>query len=877
MNPIPDVLERLKALLYRRRLERELEEELGFHVEQEAEARANAGSADARREALASLGGLERVKEEVREARGVLPLEELVADARYALRSLRRNAGFTLTVVAVLGVGLGAATAVFTVVNRVLLAGLPYRDPDRLVRIYQKNSPTNLWSLCVVDVQAIAEQQRTLEAFGAARYATASLSGIATPERVAVGKVTSGFFRALGVRAVRGRLIESEDDRPGAAAVVVVSHRLAERVLGGAAAAVGKALTIDGVSHAVVGVLEPGLGELAGLEAEAWPSLRIETPSRRGPFGLRGVARLKPGVTLSQATRDLAGISERIFPIWASGFPDAAARLTPVPLRDAVLGGASRQVGLFAGAVGLVLLLAVANVATLMLVRTSAREHELLVRSALGAGRHRLARLIGTEGMVLTLSGGLAGVGIAALSLRVVGLVAPNLPRLAEVALDLRSLAFTGVAALVAGVLISLAPLSSVLASASSVGSSSLASSPSRTGTGRRANRIRGALVTAEFALALPLVVGAGLLLNSFLRLQRVDPGFDPRGVYSLALSLPRVRYRDDAAAQQFWRLAEMRAAEVAGITAAGLAGSIPPDNGGDVNNFDLLDKPVPAGTAEPVAPWSAVTEGYFTALQIPLLEGRLLSLADSGSSPPVVVVSRTWAAKYYPETSAVGKQLRSGGCTTCPPTTVVGVVGDVPYLGLATGAEGVYAPLAQEGGQSLHLVVRSSLGSAATFRALHAAIASLDPDLAPVDVDMTDHLHRALGDPRRWTAVVGAFATAGVLLAALGVFGLMSYVVRQRRRELGVRMALGASPRGLTRLVVERGMRYALTGTLIGLGLSAFESRWLGSLLFGVQASDPFTLAMAVALVLAVAAVACWVPGRRAARLKPLEVLASD
>ena len=283
-----------------------------------------------------------------------------------------------------------------------------------------------------------------------------------------------------------------------------------------------------------------------------------------------------------------------------------------------------------------------------------------------------------------------------------------------------------------------------------------------------------------------------------------------------------------------------MRAAEIAGVTAVGLSGSLPPDNGGDVNNFDLLDKPVPTGASQPVAPWSAVTPGYFTALGIPLLEGRLLSLADSGASPPVVVVSRAWARKYYAGTSAIGKELRSGGCTTCPPTTVVGVVGDVPYLGLATEAEGVYAPLAQEGGRSLHLVVRSLLGPAATFRALRSAVASLDPDLAPVEVDMTDHLRRALGDPRRSTTVVGAFAAAGVLLAALGVFGLMSYVVRQRRREMGVRLALGASPRALTRLVVERGMRHALLGTLIGLGLSAFASRWLGSLLFGVAATDP-------------------------------------
>jgi len=369
-------------------------------------------------------------------------------------------------------------------------------------------------------------------------------------------------------------------------------------------------------------------------------------------------------------------------------------------------------------------------------------------------------------------------------------------------------------------------------------------------------------------------------LLNSFLRLQRVDPGFDPSRVYGLAVSLPAGRYATPADVKTFWRRVEARAAEADGVTAAGLAGSLPPDNFGDVNNFDLLDKPVPAGTAQHLAPWSAVSPGFFAAMGIPLLDGRLITPGDSATAPPVVVVSRAWAATYYPKESPIGKQLYSGGCTSCPPTTVIGVVGDVPYRGLAGEADAVYAPVgadSQDVDLSLNLVVRSRRGAAATFRALRSALGALDPQVVPVEVVMAERLRAALGDPRRWTAVVGAFAAAGVLLAALGIFGLMSYVVRQRRRELGVRLTLGAAPSSLTRLVVGRGLRYAGFGSAIGLALSAFESRWLGSLLFGVRAADPATIALAVAVVMAIAVLSCSIPGFRAARIKPVEVLTAE
>lgn len=876
MSIITDVIERLKALFQREREDRELDEELRAHLARETEAQERAGRPDARRAALLALGGLEAVKQDVREARGVRPLEELVADTRYALRALRRNYGFTLAVVAVLGLGIGATTTVFTVVERVLLARLPFPDPDRLVQIVLQFSPTNVGTLSVVDIQAIAAQQRVFDAFGAAQPGTSTMSGAGTPERITVARATSGFFKALGVHASNGRLFEPEDDVPGARPTVIASRALADRALGGPAKAVGKSIMLDGISHTVVGVLEPGRNDLAGIRAAAWRVMQLNTPTRRGPFGLRGYGRLKAGVTVANASTDLSGISERIFPIWKSGFQDSAATLKPVPLHEAMVGRADHQLGLFAGAVGLVLLLAIANVATLMLVRTSAREHELSVRAALGAGRMRIVRLIVTECVVLTLLAGAFGLALASLSLKVVGLVSPNLPRLSEVRLDASGFLFAAVTALIAGLLVSLAPVSSVL-TGSAAGGAGLIGSPNRAGTGRRANAMRAAFVVTEFAIALPLLMGAGLLFNSFLRLQHVNLGFNPDGVHAVVVSLPSARYGDDASTQGFWRRAEAHARELNGVTSVGLVDILPPDSFGDVNNFDLLDKPVPAGTSQPVAPWPSATTGYFATMGIPLLDGRLFTEADSANGAPVVIVSHAWNAKYYPHESAVGKQLRSGGCTSCPPTTVIGVVGDVKYSGLAGEGDAVYAPLSQSGGSTMNIVVRSREGPAATFRALHSAIAALDPELALVEINMNDRLDVALGDPRRWTAVIGAFAIVGVVLAALGVFGLMSYVVRQRRRELGVRLALGAPPRSLVRLVVGRGMRYAVGGTVIGMLATFLEAHWLGSLLYSVDATDPVTLAVAVLVLMSVATLACWIPGMHAARIKPVEALAAE
>ena len=871
MSFLSELSERMRALFGKGRADQELDDELRDHIEREVEHRVRSGHerAAARREALAAFGGVERIKDDVREARGVQPLENAAADLRFAFRALGHNPGFTAAAVLVLGLGIGAATAAFTVYDAVLLRPLPFPDPERLVRIYEQNTATNRWNISTVDFQAIRDQQRSFEAFGAQSAQPMALSGSGAPEQIIARRVTTGWFKAYGVTPRYGRLIEEADESPGAPPAVVVSFPIAESRLGGAAGAPGKAIMLDGVSYQVVGVLAPGMEEQVGLRAAVWPALRMPTPTRRGPFWMQGIARLREGVTLEDAARDLAAISAGLVG-QHSDWRDAEAKLTPYLLSDILAGQVSGRLGLFAGAVVLVLLVAIANVATLVLVRASAREQELSVRVALGATRQRIARLILSESLVLVIVAGAFGLLVAALSMRLVGVLSPALPRLAEVGVGVRAVLFAAGATLLSGVLVSVSPVWGVLAGR---GSGSLRAD-ARSGPRRSANLVRGALVVAEFALALPLLLGAGLLLNSFIRLQRLDRGYEPRGAVSVSLSLPAARYPADSNVVAFWDRLQVRLAELPGLTSAGLSTVVPPDQSGNQNNFNLVDKPVPEGESEHLALWSSATPGFFEALKVPLLEGRHFTPADT---LPVVVVSRAWAERYYPEERAVGKQLVSGGCYDCPRTTIVGVVGDVKYAGTELAPEDVYSPLWQAADRAVHVIARGEVGDQALLRRVSEAIAAMDPELPRAEATLEARTEASLADPARWTAVIGSFGTVAALLAALGVFGLMSFVVRQRRREIGVRLALGAEPAALTRLIVWRGMRYAALGIIIGLGLALLEARWLGALLFEVPATDPFTIVAVALLLAATALVACWIPGLRAARIRPVEVLSSE
>lgn len=873
MSLLSDLLLRARALFFRRREDLEMDDEVRFHLERDAEARIRNGQAPeaARRDALLAFGGVERYKEQARDARGTRPLEELGADIRYALRGLRRNPGFTLTGILVLGIGIGATATVYSIVHSVVLADLPFPEPDRLVRVVQKNSPTNIWAISTADVVSIRERQRVFQEWGEVSVAEVALSGVGTPQRLPMARVSSGYFRVIGIPVARGRPILATDEATDAPEVVVVTDAFARRVHGGADAALGRSISLDGIPHTVVGVLPPGRDELGGVRREVFATLKLRPIVRRGPFWLRGVGRLKPGVSLEAASADLARISAEILPLWTD-FRDSTAKLTPMPLRDIFVGGSVRQLGLFGGAVALVLLLAIVNVATLVLVRASAREQELAVRVMLGARRGRVARLLVTENLILTLSAALVGLGLAYGGLRLAVAQLSSTPRIHDASLDWRVTAFGIGAALLSGILVSLSPIAALKAR------TNLAARASgrRTDTGHRTSRMRAAFVISEFALAWPLLVASGLLLNSFIRLQRVDPGFDPVGLVTIGVNLPSIRYPDPPSVFRFRALALQRLAALPGVMSVGFANDVPPDPGyGGYDNFNLVHKPVPDGQAEPNVPWYSASPTYFQTLGTRIVDGRNFTDADTTADFPAVIVSESWARQFLPGESAVGRQLIQGGCYDCPRTTIIGVVEDIRNLGPAGSMVAAYGLLEQA--SSFEVLARLRSVTPTAIEALRNELRRLDPELPLVESTVLDRVDASVADPMRWAAVLSAFAACGMGLAALGVFGLMAYSVRQRRRELGVRLALGAPPGTVTRLVVFRGMRYAAIGSAIGLVVTLLMVNRIRTMLYEVSPTDLATFAAVAALLLGSAFLASWIPGRRAARIRPMEAIGAE
>jgi predicted permease len=868
---------RLTAFRKGERLDHELDAEIRLHLDLEAEELARTHGLDpteARRQALVAFGGVDRYKEAHRDARGFRWASDLGQDLHYAARSLRRSPGFLLSAILVLALGIGACTAVFSAVNTVLL------DPnyDNLVRVYQQNSPTNLWTLSTVDYRAIETQEKSFSAVGALQSRSVAISTGGEPTRAQSGWVTAGFLRALEIKPIRGRTIEPGDEELNAPPVALIGYRFAVRNFGDDKTAVGHTVTIDGVAVTVIGVLPRSVNDLAGRRAEIWPALRLRPPERRGPFGLLVIGRLTPNATLESAREDLAGISERIFPDWASSFQDRTARLTPYPLRTAVLGNSKQMLTIFSAAVGLVLLIAIANVASLMLVRVTGRGQEIALRTVLGATRSRLLRLLVTESVTLAAAGALLGILLGAVALQTLVAFGPALPRLSEARLDGRAVAFAAGLALFAGLIIGAYPTLSLMRGNPAPG---LREGERTIGGSRRSQAIRGAFVVAEIALSLPLLAIAGLLLNSFLRLSRVDPGFDPKQILTLRVQLPSSRYADDTTISGYWAHALPLVRQVAGVVDAGLGSSIPPDDQGwSNNNFDLVDRPVPSGTAQPTSAWPSVTSEYFAALRVPLLEGRLFTPGDTASGdslsvPPVVVVSRTWARRYFPDGTAVGRHLISGGCTTCPFTTVVGIVGDIKYEGLSGRADAVYSPATEGWSQDMTLFVRTAGTPAEVLDRVRRALRSVDPDV-PLDdaAPMEDRVYQSVAQPRNWMVLLSGFATTALLMAGVGIFGMLSYTVRARRREIGVRMALGARQPAVVGMIVRRGMRHALLGTALGLAAALAGTRALHSALFDLSTTDPLTLATVTLLLLGVALIACWLPARRAAAIDPVEAI---
>jgi len=798
-------------------------------------------------------------------------MKTLLQDLRYAFRMLRKNPGFTSVAVVTLALGIGANTAIFSVVNAVLIRAFPYRDADRLVIVWETYrggentvSPANFF-----DWQ---EQNRVFECMAAYADTRVTLIGDGAPEEIPAQRTTANLFSVLGLNALLGRTFAEEDGKPGQNNVVVISFGLWQSRFGGDPRVIGRKVNLNAADYTVIGVLPPDVKwhvrkfSLTGQIAELWiPAITNEMKQHRGRF-IGVVARLKPGVTLPQARAEMGAVAGRLAEQYKQFNTGFGADV--VPLRQQFAGEIRLPLLILMGAVGFVLLIACANVANLLLARAAARQKEIAVRAAIGASRGRVVRQLLTESLLLSVMGGGAGLllarwGTAAL----VSLSPPELGDFQNVEISASVLGFTFVMALLTGVIFGLVPAFE----ASNVKLNDTLKEAGRSlAGGLRSRRLRGALVVAEIALALVLLAGAGLLARSFLRLQGVDAGFNARKVLTMRVTLPDARYDQDAKVVNFFTQALERMQASPGIEAAGAVNHTPFLGLGTQTDFQIEGRPKPApGQASYNTGLCVTDQNFFHTLQIPLKRGRLFTEQEVREKRNVVVINEALARKYFPNEDPLGQRITLWG----GPTEIIGVVGDARHKELDKEAGPMsYWPMAQDPSSSMTFALRARDDAATVAAAARKIIQTLDPQQSVGDVYTLESL---VGDSiaaQRFNALLlSVFAVVALLLSAGGIYGVMSYTVAQRAHEIGVRVALGARSRDVLKLVIGQGMKLVLAGVAFGL-LAAFGlTRLLRNLLFEVSATDPSMFAGVAALLAAVALLACYIPARRATKVDPL------
>jgi putative ABC transport system permease protein len=879
----------------------DVEDELAFHLAMRVEDLMKQGvsEVEARARARREFGDVEAIRREMREigrarqqrARRARGWESLAQDVRIAARGLRRSPGFTLVAVLTLALGIGANAALFSILDAVLLRPLPYASEERVIRVFNHWEGTARADLSPAEYLDLREQVGSLQALGVYADGWANLTGGDRPERVRAAYLSASLFPVLGVGAVAGRTFTEAEDAPGAAPVVVLGHALWSRRFAADPGVLGREIRVDGEPAIVVGVMPPGFalpGELAhGESSDVYLPLRIDRVGipNRGSHFLQGVARLRPGVTLAGARRELAAVAAGFVRDFPGDYPASMGFGTDaVPVRDAVLGQVRPVLLLLMGAVGVVLLIACVNLASLLLARADARRRELAVRRALGAGRGRLVRLLLTESLLLSLAGGAVGLAIGGGLLGLLPLVhAPDLPRLDQVGIDGGALAFTVGVAILTTLLFGLAP---ALSAASREAEPVLRESGRGATIGRARRRVRAALVSGQVALAAVLLISAGLLLRSLISLQHVDPGYRTDGVLTAQLSLPASDYPDDREVVEFYRTLLQRLRALPGVVSAGAVTSLPLATSlGDLN-FRVEGREIPQGDVSPRADWQAVTPGYFETLGMRLVRGRGLEPHDDARAPGVAVINEAVARRYWPGRDPLGQRLLLGGGAGPGWVTVVGIVADVRHGSLRDEPEPqMYIPHAQfrfwnAGGaaRSLSLVLRTLGDPMAQSGALRQRVSELDPNLTVSEVRTLSSVRsESVARPRFVTLLLGLFATLAALLAAVGIYGLVAYQVTLRIPEIGIRMALGARASSIVRLVLRQGLVLAVAGLLVGVLGALAATRLLAHLLFGVAALDPVTFLSIPLLLVAVALLASWLPARRAARLDPVTVLRAE
>ncbi|HEY2461433.1 MAG TPA: ABC transporter permease [Candidatus Acidoferrum sp.] len=808
-------------------------------------------------------------------------------DLHYAVRMLRKNVLLTLVILASLGIGIGANSAIFSVVDALLLRPLPYPQPDRLAAIWLHSPAIGIlqdWPSPgqYIDLQT---QNHSFDQMALAQSRTVTLTGREQPERVDVLSTQSSLLTMFGGKAFRGRLLLPEDDTPGKAPVAVLSNRLWQRLFNSDPRIVGKSITLNGKPFVVAGVLQPGFmvnGEVMPSEGpmdkvDAFLPLPLgpDDAQSRGDENYNIVVRLKPGVSLQQAQADVNIIASRIREKDKRG---SSFGMHIVGLQEQIVGDVRRALLVLLGAVSLVLLIACANIANLLLARAAGREKEIAVRTALGAGWQRLASQLLTESILLGLLGGAAGLLVARISLSIIRTMNPgNIPRLEDIAINGSVLAFTFGISLATGILFGIAPVwRAIKVDLNSSLKAGGRSGQSEGGLHLKRHRLRGLLVVSELALSLMLLVGAGLLLRSFVRLQSVAPGFTTDHVLTMQIAVSDPKYRDNKVLANFFKDLESRVARLPGVIAQGTTSTLPLTGSVGWGRISVEGYTPPPDQELQVDQRLASTD-YFRAMQIPLIAGRFFSEQQDGPDMPrSVIIDQNFATRFWPNGDAVGKHV---WFDPKKPITIVGVVGVVKQYGLdAEGKIATYFPELQGPSRGAFLVARTTSDQAGLATTISSEVHTLDPSAVVYGVrSMEDRLHDSLARQRFSSTMLGAFAAFALLLAAVGLYGVMSYLVSLSTHDIGVLVALGARPGNIVGLVVRQGMQLALLGIVAGLIGAAALSRVIASLLFGVSATDLATFIAVPALLAAVALAATAIPAWRATTVDPIVALREE
>ncbi|MGH9971005.1 MAG: ABC transporter permease [Pyrinomonadaceae bacterium] len=804
-------------------------------------------------------------------------MQNLLQDLRYGLRTLLKKPGFALIAIVTLALGIGGSTAIFTVVDAALLRGLPYKSPEQLYHLWESR-PQQEFSQREFSYPDYQDYQQN-EAFeGIAAYTRGGgiMTGRGEPELVFSPSATANFFSLLGIEPVIGRTFQPGEDKPGSQRVAVLTYGMWQRRFGGDTGIVGQSLTINGESYTVIGVL-PASFQFALRQADLWVTYQPNEAqlTRRFMHGTNVIGRLKPGVSVGQAQTELNVIAKRIEQDHNESHAGTGVRL--VPLQEQFVGNVKPILLVLLAAVGFVLLIACANVASLLLTRSLSRQREVAIRSALGANRWRVIRQMLTESVLLSLAGGAAGLLIAYWGVDALVAAMPenqlnSLPFLKSLHIDARILGFSFGLSLLTGMVFGLAPA----LQSSRLDLNEVLKEGGRTSSGGARHHLRSAFVMTEIALAVVLLVGAGLMMKSLMRLLQTNVGFNPENVLTMTVVLPPGKYREPTALVSFHQQLKERVQSLPGVSGSGTV-NILPLQGGNTTRFFVDGDPVPAPGQEIEANIRVVDETYFQTLSIPLVAGRMFDERDRADAPGVVIIGKTVADRVFAGRDPIGRRIKYASFQG-PPDLIVGVVGDVKIAGLDEAIRPVlYYPYRQSPSMATNLVVRTNADGATLAGAIRNEIRKLEPDVALFSVrEMEDLIADSpAAFMRRFPALlIGIFAVAAIVLASIGIYGVVSYSVSQQTHYIGVRMALGARTSDILKMVLKQGLVLALLGVAIGVVAALGLMRLLRSLLYEVQANDPTTFVVVVGTLFVVALLACYIPARRATKVDPLVAL---